>query len=389
MRVAFALAALIFATPAQARVVDLLKWKEDCKGGVVTADRLVQRLLSTYNVPWDPILLRARLDGKLGDQAFSSPSDELKKLAQETVSFAAGSEPSGNGFTVRVRPLGPGETPVDRVAQLLDGSAPWLEIACSPTEPPAPILKGLGETITIAASADEADKELKARKAASLSYERDRQADTDVVAISLYASFDTSLGQQPLAPFIDYQKNSGKTRLNDLTLGFKVPHFLANNDKITLSPSYETDDFFRSSVWRAELGWEPHWDQWCANQNLVPESHGWSCTLRLVGDYADIVDPGKKAGLKTLHDYGRLGANLDIAYYRRVGTSLDLTTAAGYAVRQDLGGHAGDAERWTASIGVSPIDIPNISISLEWTKGADLTSLTKERTLALKLGYKQ
>jgi hypothetical protein len=387
-----AVAVVCLASPALADDPLTALAEADCEDRTVVDNGvLVDRLIIKSGLLYSQV--RAVPAGvSLGAMAFShSNATGWSSLFNNAVAITSQGYDSASGYQVRVASSAP-TTPVLRAQALLNGDASWLTVIC-PARPgssvPAAISR-FNENLIIAGSLEDASKAADSRDAATVSWGRDRNGNTDTADIDIFIGFPgwgVDLDQQ-LRPFVAFQKDTSEAEeVNDLTFGllraWDMPQWPVGT-RLQLAGSYETDEEFRSEVWRLDAIARLNLD--CGHRNS-PRA-GIMCLPTVRADYADIQDRGDKTSLADLRSYGRLGAGFEARAWYYPSPDLRLNFAAGYTFMNSLGDSDADAERTTISASLSPVEAEWFSVGIEWNHGQDLTSLKDEDKIQIKVGFK-
>lgn len=286
-----------------------------------------------------------------------------------------------------------------RVVGFLNGTADWLSFKCSkaiepgPSSPPAPPLKQDLEIIIAKAEGDAA-KAFDKRDFASVSFDHDGLTDETGLTADVFVGFGARNTASPLIGFISYQRRTPSSKGNDLAIGASYTTYFEGLggpgafNSFNALVAWETDDRFRSSLWRAQFGWSPQ-PIFCERAN-IPAQFYMSCDATLVIDHSNVVDPGRKEKLISRESFTRGGADLRFEVWKGRGDKLGFYTfATTYSVRSDFTDADADADLFTASIGIKTGDKSRFKVSLDYSVGEDLTSLEEIETVKLSFGYRQ
>jgi hypothetical protein len=310
-----------------------------------------------------------------------------------------------------------------RVAALFDlGRSDGYHLQClgpPPPPPPEPPLPGhIPWTVAVGATLAEIDKPLAQREAATVSFRADDQADTEVGTIrgAVLASLanwtnDAGTLRGSLGPYLAYERMTASDpakEVNNVEVGLRgswllypgaVDPYEASPTTITLATSWLTDDQGDSSAWRAELGIRPGLDGalfrsgYGFQRNLFdgPDQFlVWSWDLRLVTDYAEVLDPGAKQALLTRPSYLRWGYDLsgELRLRRRTSDPA-FALSLNYQFRDDWNDDGGNADRITGRLKYYPADDSNWAFGLEYDRGENLQSLEAMENWLITIGYRR
>lgn len=387
----------------------------DCRDGQVPNAVLRDAVLAAEKVPLTVPIATALVENRLGTLAREKETDclgreckdaddALQKLHHNLLALSDAQPLVPAGFTIAIDAAAapPREA---RVETFLNGQWSWLSVRCATTlagttppsvkpEPEKPSRPSDPEPaqIVLAKTEEDAGKDFGKRGFASFGVSSDREADETAWDIDAYLGLDApflGLGSElELQPFVSLQYHTQK-KVDDLSFGGALMWYPGNaGHLVRLKGAWETDINFRSSVWRSDLGWTPPWFDLCEEQS-VPDRVFANCELTLVGDIQNISDAGSKEALLKLDSFGRAGFDLRLAYGRSVGEKFGFVTAgAGFSLRRNPGSSQGNAELFTASLGLSPSDAGAWKISIDYTVGRDLTELTKQDKIVLTVGFR-
>lgn len=406
------LLAFLLAAPCAAQaasIVDLVTIKDcDPSTGVLSNEKLRDKILAANKVPFSSQTLALYTKGDFGGElaklyANCNPTAGCKgdkavlPRTYAAVTPLLVAAPDANpGFHITVDPAAP--QPAERPAAFLNGDWAWLKITCDTAPAPAPAEDKPGSrtdtffgppAFVIAKSEDDAGKDFDKRGFATAGYSSDKVANKTALDLDIFLGFtdpfrrrDSSLSLQPFAA---YQRHSAK-KVDDLSFGLAALSYPMAGGQVRLKGAWETDHRFDSSVWRADLGWTTPLLDFCETYSV--ETFYATCELTAVGDYADIAHAGKKADLAKLSSFTRIGGDLQLEFGVAVGDAGFVTFTGKYSGRHDVSGHEGDAELGTLSLGFAPSKTGPYKVSIDYTHGRDLTSLAKQRTVVLSVGFR-
>ncbi len=374
--------------------------KAECgRDGRVAADDLMLALIDGA-APFDLEIARAWDAGTLGTLVVENPADYLQvRVRAETLLThdVGGTSPEGRSPVIIGRAP---DRPVERVRQVLNRSAPWFAVTCSPPltrtagqgqgqdggggggqgAPGSPWI--IGGSADDAAQADIGDREF-----AKVSYTDDREAGDEIISVDLYVgspAFDLGL-IGPWRYYASYQRSTSTTDpLNDVAFGVQYER-LGGFGMVFGGFSYETDDEFDSALYRADIAWDPGW-LWCDGERGVIR---YRCQMTLRADYVSVEEVGDKTSLTDQAEYFRLGAGLDLGLARRLANGGQLEGTLGYRLMEPVDGDEGEASEWRAGIKLLPSETANFTVGLEYVNGEDPTSLTPQDKLMIYFGYRR
>jgi hypothetical protein len=405
------IATLALPVGAQAATAFASASAKDCVNAVVPNGTLRDQLFTASGLTFSAELAEAFASHRLGEKAAEAAAicldDSCKgskrKLADlyEAARPLADQQPlAPDGFTAQVAADAP--APATRPIAFLNGDWDWISLRC----PAATLATTDGQTQTpakkqgldqpawvIAKTEDDAGKAFNKRAFATFGYSSDRLTDKSTYDIDLFIGYArpilTDRAQLEFQPYLSFQRHSSK-KVDDLALGAALTWYPGfNGDMVQLKSAWESDHKFKSSVWRADLGWTPPLFEGCA-RSTIPGERFATCELTLVGDYAEINDPGDKADLLTLKSFARLGANLNLAFGKSLGEDLGFVIlTGGYQTRASVSGDDADADLATVSLGYAPGAASHFKVSIDYTNGRDLSSLEKEEKVVLTVGFRR
>jgi hypothetical protein len=382
----------------------------DCVDGIAVNTALRDKVVAGAKVPLTVPIATALVENRLGTLARQAERDCLGKecegadraladLHHNLLGLADASPLGPEGFSITIN-AATAPARVDRAEAFLNGKADWLMVRCPaapvmadkpgkpgrrPSEPEAPDL-------VLGKNEDDAGKDFAKRGFASIGFSSDREADETQWDIDAFLGFSApilGLGNAlELQPFASFQYHTGK-KVDDLSLGGAVMWYPNNSGHLVrLKGAWETDHRFKSSLWRADLGWTPPLLDAC-ERSTVPDRSFANCEITFVTDFESVANAGDKADLLKLNNFVRLGMDTRFVYGHSVGEKFGFVIAsAGFSFRQDPSGSKSDAELFTASLGLTPSSQGAWKISLDYTKGRDLTDLTKQDKLVVSIGFR-
>mgnify|MGYP001809758220 CR=1 FL=1 len=413
---ALAVGAVLALVPAVAMAADELFEKKDCwpeNGAVPIANDTVRdRLIKQAGIKLSMKTAQLLANGQLGSEAVSMAEDCSRRRPEEKqcdeeqnalvalFGYANDALSTKPGDEVRLVYANYGPTaPEDadlRIAAFLNGTADWVTFRCAkaipkpPEEPPIPPRKP-GLQVVIAKSEADASKGFAKREFASVALEHDGLENETAFTADIFIGVGKRDSASPLLGFVSYQRKSPSSEGNDLAFGVSYTTYfkgLTDGDTFSALGAWETDDRFRSSLWRAQVGWSPLLAV-CDNRN-IPGQLYLSCDATLILDYSDVVDPGRKEALQTRESFTRAGVDLRFEVWKGRGDKQGFYTfSTSYSRRHDLTDADADADLFTASLGIKTGDKSRFKVSLDYSEGRDLTSLEREETLKLSFGYRQ
>lgn len=385
----------------------------DCHDGRMPNAALRDAVLAEAMVPLTVPIALALVENKLGTLARKAEGDclgkeckgaedALRNLHHSLLSLADALPLVPTGFTIAIEPAN-APAPVARAENFLNGQWTWLTVRCTTAMAQTPATPSDPEPsrrpsdleppqFVLAKTEEDAGKDFDKRGFASFGISSDREADETAWDIDAYLGFDApflGLGSElELQPFVSLQYHTQK-KVDDLAFGGALMWYPGNaGHLVRLKGAWESDINFRSSVWRSDLAWTPPLLDWCEEQS-VPDKIFANCELTGVGDVQKISDAGTKEALTKLDSFGRIGFDARFAYGRSVGEKIGFVTAgAGFSLRRNPGSARGNAELFTASLGLSPADAGAWKISIDYTLGRDLTELTKQDKIVLTVGFR-
>lgn len=420
----YAVIAALIPAVAHADGLGVLKPGDCLPDGVVSNLTLRERWIADKKVPLSTDLAVALTSGRLGGLARSALAacatgdckPDQKALAElfneATDVFSA----DWSGDPDHTLTIDEARAP-DRTSQyanqtraevFLNGQADWAVIRCTPArlqvalqEPspkpkPSPFIQHLvigGAVSDIAASFDK-------RGFATLGYSNDNAAGSESISADIMVGWKPlaiarrgTFEQIDLAPYVEYERKSADTRdkeLNDLTFGASLLGFGRWGGDAsyswTLSGAWQTDDRFNSSLGKAEFGLQPPSLGACSRRSSG--TFALRCSGRVVLDYVDVGDAGDKPKLATISEYGRAGLDLETLAAWDIGPNGVVTFRTAYQVRRDVTDADADAELWTVELGLQPSKTSAFNMSLGFTDGEALTSLTATEQFQIKLGFR-
>lgn len=410
---AFAAGALLALVPAASMAADSLFEDKDCptRDAQVSNETVRDRLIKQSGIKLSMKTAGLLANGQLGSEAVSTaaecsrrpaakPCDDeqntlvaLFDYANDALSTVPDEEPRLAYAAYAL--TAPGDADL-RIAAFLNGTADWVAFRCAkvvPTRPedPPPPPKRPGLQIVIAKSEADASKGFAKREFASVALEHDGLENETAFTADVFIGIGKRDSATPLLGFLSYQRKSPSSEGNDLAFGVSYTTYfkgLTDGDTFSALAAWETDDRFRSSLWRGQIGWSPLL-AFCDHKN-IPGQLYLSCDATLIVDYSDVVDAGRKEALQTRDSFTRTGADLRFEVWKgRVNKLGFYTFSTAYSLRQDLTNADADADLFTASLGIKTGDKSRFKISLDYSEGRDLTSLQREETLKLTFGYRQ
>lgn len=384
----------------------------DCVDGVVPTATLRDKAIEAAKVPLTVPIATALVEGRLGTVARKAWGDcrgkeckgaeaALNTLHHGLLGLADAAPLVPKGFAIEVdQAAAPAR--VDRAAAFLNGNFAWVVVRCPattvrtntgttpdrqerrPSEPEAP-------AFVIAKTEDDMGKDLEKRGFASIGFSSDRLADKMQWDIDAYAGFNAPIltTEFEIEPFVGFQYHTGK-KVDDLSFGGALLWYPGNSGHlIRLKGAWETDHRFKSSLWRGDIGWTPPILDRACEGATVPDRSFANCEITLVADYSSVANPGSKADLLGMTDFFRVGGDVRFTYGRSLGDKLGFVVGTvGFSFRQDPSGPRGDAELFTASLGLQPSDKGNWKISIDYTNGRDLTELSRQDMIVLSVGFR-
>lgn len=384
----------------------------DCADGQVPNEILRDKAIAAAKVPLSTAIAGALLEGRLGTVARDAQvaclsttcegaNAALGELHQSLLDLAEAAPLVPDGFTIAID-VERAPRPAARSAAFLNGEWGWVRLRCTtaladtsaassgdkPVRHPA---DGAPAKLVIGKNEEDLGKDFAKRGFASFGLSSDREANETAWDIDAYLGVDTPIlggNEIEFEPFASLQYHSQK-KVDDLAFGGALLWYPSNSGHLVkLKGAWESDINFRSSLWRGELGWTPPWFDICERTGS-PSDHYANCELTLVGDVQKISDPGRKDDLLTLSSFGRIGFDARLVYGHSIGDSFGFVIAtAGYSLRERPGNGGGDADLFAASLGLSPSKTGAWKMSLDYTKGRDLTALTKQDKIVITVGFR-
>lgn len=384
----------------------------DCESGVVPNARLRDVALADAKVPMSTELATALLQSRLGTIAAQKSDDctrvrcegtdlALANLNDNLLDLANDAPPAPTGFTATVDPAHAPAATV-RPRDFLNGDWYWVSVTCTAAvahaakpEPRAPRPSDVDAPELVFAK-EEADigKDFKKRGFASIGVSSDREAKTTTWDVDAYLGYTAPfLGHgTPIEfqPFASLQYHTGKKKVDDFAVGGAVLWYPNNGGwEVALKGAWESDHKLKSSLWRADLGVTPPWFDFCESWNVPGKSFA-RCEITGIGDFEDVANPGDKTDLATRNNFGRLGVDGRFSFGWSLGKGIGFgTIAAGVSSRWTVWGSHSNATLWTASVGLTPSDSAHWKVSIDYSRGRDLTDLSRQHKIVLTVGVRQ
>lgn len=222
------------------------------------------------------------------------------------------------------------------------------------------------------------------RSFARLSYTNDRDAHTESFNVDVVLGLGVfDLGSSQVVPYVSYERESlSAAPVNDLTFG-ATGFWHRNYHAVRWNAAYETDDQFESSVWLADIEWEPPPFRGCIHH--IGSSGITRCEYSLRADYFQVEDAGDKTPLLNADSYFRAGGRVLFTYGQPLWSGW-LEAALRYELMEPLGSDEGDAARGEASLTLSPGETSNYEFGISYVNGEDITSLVRSETIKVFLG---
>ena len=398
---------VVAAGPAKAQESPATWFEDACKSsgsGSLAPSEVLAVILTQSGVPWSPLMIRTFnqvVSGAQGvsllDGAADDSDDRIRDAARRIIQNGPG-QPVG-GITVVTTLNGrPIETAgdIDSVASAyLRGDFHGITIECPqpPSDGPGPGRTGGPATsrlirLVVTSGPDDLWLPLASRGFGTFGYTDDREAGSQSITADVVIGTEPfDLGPTSWAAYVDYQRNtSSAAPQNDLAFGLRG-EWTDDSHRLSWAGSYETDDEFESSLYRAELGWEPPRLALCSTMAGSDPRQYFVCRGGLWADYASIADPGDKTSLLGVEDYLRVGGWANILFGRRFQTGA-FEAEAGYELMEPITGDYGDAARGFASLRYIPGDTSNFSFSVTYEAGEDITSLVRSELIKIELGVR-
>jgi hypothetical protein len=268
--------------------------------------------------------------------------------------------------------------------------------------------------VSVAADVDAASKDFRQRSPAAFSIKSDQESGSDSYSIkgaivwgnvlagekydklSMQERLDKN-GGLSLSPFIALNRQTSddpKKAVDDLTFGVKLEGRLTRTIPYYLTGSWVTDSADReSSMTRLEakvpftVGSGGY-----LNGAVTPHRYTILALVRgnVVLDYADVGDPGDKAGLLTVEEYQRGGFDLDASLrFGRGEKDPSWLLKVGYQWREDFSDHGGDAEMLTIGLDLRPSDTSHFSFGVSYEFGETLDTLVDTNLVKATIGYRR
>ncbi len=301
-------------------------------------------------------------------------------------------------FSVEIGAGDPKRSGADRAVALLNGNWTWLKITCSasaaadtsptthdPEETPKP-------KFVLGKSVDDIGKELGDRDFASLSVTIDRLKKTNTWDVQLYAGIDKPYfepsGTVGFLPYVAFQYNNADD-VDDLTFGGALRWTPTLHHIILLTGSWETDHRFKSSVWSSELRWRPlAVPEFCRARHKL-DAHYMICGIDVLADYHRVSSIGDKTSLATQSNFSRVGFGANFAYGVRLSEKSGwIVGRMKYDLRQDLASSDTNVRLFTASLGFEPGKESHLKLSVDYTKGRDVSSLEDQDKIVWTVGVR-
>lgn len=405
---------------------------DDCAQSIVDNERLRELVLAQAKVPFSYKIAKAIANQELGDIAENTlgencggkctPMTEALQRLREGIAGLMDEPPFDSAKTEIIIDAIKAPPPKRRPTEFLNGNWQWLTVRCKASPaiavPPAsgdaatpkapdaaasganqraktPEAKSSLPSLVLGKSEDDAGKEFSKRGFATVGMSADWEEDKSTWDVDAFIGWDKPFQLSPsadLMPFVAWQYHTGK-KIDDLTLGGALIWLEGNlgEDKsvIRIKPAWETDHHFRSSLWRLDATWTPPVFGACERTSNPGVSYA-NCEITLVADYAEVANPGRKAALATVANYARVGVDMAVTYAHAVTDDLGyISASAGLSIRQAPDDKKTDAELFTASLGFLPSKKGAWKISLDYSRGRDLTELTKQDKIVLSVGVRQ
>lgn len=318
-----------------------------------------------------------------------------------------------------------GGTPADvqrNLRRILAGDDSEIRILCrdpqAPPAPPHPDDEG-GPTrpvfVLVNSAGDLAEADLTKKTFAEFSYANDRETKVEAWAMQFAAALqwpELSVGgdggylKWTPRTYLAYQRRGGddpaiEGYVNNLDLGGQVSGRLGFGAAgswagyYTLSGVYQTDDGLRSKTYAAELSVDPPLP-------YLPYHRGYRAIglgdhveadlkwrARLVADWLQVEDPGRKAALVDQAQYARLG--YDAGVQLRAGPSAAdwrLLLSLDYKLRDGQTGRGGDAQMFASSLNYLASDDTNWAFGISYERGENLQSFESIELWKLILGLR-
>jgi hypothetical protein len=262
------------------------------------------------------------------------------------------------------------------------------------SQPPLPgvdliRLRGAVKDLTVKAD------NLKSAKPASVTYQRDNEADTTTFDINgvLGYHFGDSSGAFDIIPYISYENRSvtgGKGDINTLSPGmlfgykFGTPEYSLHT---RLEASLMADRLYDSSQLKLRVYADPAFNLGQDLEQGLVQGRGilfgsnilfrdklqFRPDLTLIGDVSHVFDEGTNPALSKANNYYGLGGELSLKlrlYKIKIISDFDLQGGVRYLkLFGDINKH--EARRWFGSLNYSPEKFPYFGIALSYSKGED------------------
>lgn len=254
-------------------------------------------------------------------------------------------------------------------------------------------LRGTVDALTVKAN------NLKSAKPASVTYQRDGLANTEIFGINgvLGMHFGDSAGVFDAIPFISYENRSitgGKGNIEKfspgLLFGYKIerPAFAIHTK---LEASLIKDLLYDSSQVKLRVYADPAFALGKGRgvlfgSYILPIGPlQWRPDLTLIGDVSHVNDKGTNPALSEANNYFGLGGELSLRTRLNLGQPIsDFDLQAGVRYLKLFGGISKqEARRWFCTLNYAPANFPYIGIALSFSKGNNDDTFQDEEIYSL------
>ena len=272
------------------------------------------------------------------------------------------------------------------VRAYLGGEVGLITVHCPLAKPDEPATSAPRRLIITGDIAGLSAARLDQRTFGTISYTNDRVASTESFNVDVVlglGAFD--IGAARVVPYLSYERESlGRSPVNDLTLG-ATGFWQRDFHEVRWNAAYETDDEFDSSMWMADVEWEPAPIRACTQR--IGRAGMFQCEYGLRLDYSYVEDPGSKASLANVENYLRAGGWLGLSYGQPLWRGW-FEARLRYALMEPLTGEEGDVARGEVNLTLSPRETSNYEFGIGYVNGEDLTSLVRSETIKVFLGIR-
>lgn len=361
-----------------------------------------ERIILAGGLAFDRDTFKAIEGNSLGTLAATRSTGPLFELLKRVSVFLDPNAPlligSSSRFNIKTTS---NLAPRDTAIAFLNGQISNVLITCTmaSTPPqPVPVPAPTKRTLIVADSKNDLIKVPRDRAFATIGFEDDRIADTNLFNMSI------ALAREPMrlavlnpkshiswTPFLQYNRRTapaGREQVNDLTLGSS---FIARNPLRIggvvgfASLAYQTDDQTRAQVWIGDALVDFPRLGICTRKDIL----GWDmrCNVSLVLDYADVNDAGASRRLAILDRYFRIGPNISMVAEQRFPIGMISMNISYFGRYDTLSGEA-TGDLFSIGTGFRPSPSSNFSLQTSYTVGTTLNTLVDVDKVSVRIGYR-